>query len=168
MQDKGITQSLGEKTKLPSEQDVHHHVERAASVWKDLEADDDGLVPISKTCSGLGGPAVSKFQIQDFASGQSAAAAAKPKRKPSRSTAAVASENPLLAAARARARSCKEFIEVKKSLEKAKSDATSLLDTVAVKLLGDRDKVESDPSLCLVKSRLNLVACMNVCFCRTF
>lgn len=153
LQDKGVEQSCHDEVRNPSNKDTQIQVEKAASAWKEMEF-DEGLLSVTRSHDSDG---QSKFQLQQantFIGGGPGGGGRGGGR--SNKTSSKKTDTPLVAAARCRARTTKEFLDVTRQLEKAQDCATTLLDVIAPKLLGD-ELAQSDPSLALVRSRLDLV-----------
>ena len=128
-------------------------VEKAQSVWDEFESESGQIKPlISKSgqpvgaCGGSGSGSVSHVP---------SAPKAKAKAKTSAKNRTTA--NAIVVAATLRARTAKDLHEAERNLMKAKSLAESLLDLQAPKLLGSWEEVAKDPTLDLLRNRLELV-----------
>lgn len=122
-------------------------MEKAHSVWAHSMDDDNGFVQVklaNRTGSGLA------------ASGPVTTTDKKPAKTAKGKAAAKSKEiNPMVYAATKRAKSTREFTDVERYLERAKTTAKTLLETTAPKLLGD--DLMNDTTLDLVRSRFAMV-----------
>lgn len=130
-----------DEVKNPSEGSTAAQVEKASSVFASLEAEED-LVPISS------GGGRKLFAGTGTVSTPASKAKAKPKAK---------SMQPVVYAAKQRAKTTKDFMEAERCLQKAQEVGVKVLREIAPKVLPDPGDVEQDPSLQLLKARLQLV-----------
>lgn len=143
-----MKQSVEEAIKNPSEAAVATQVEKAAKAWQELEP-EESLIPHmsfsrshrSSNPTGSGGRGSSRQPA--------------PKTRPKAS--AKSKVQPIIYAAKQRAKTAKDFADVERALTKSKEVAQKVLVDVAPKLLGDTVTVESDSSLQLLRSRLEMV-----------
>lgn len=123
-------------------------MEKAHSVWAQSLEDDNGFVQVNlpnRTGPGMG-----------LATSGSGPVTALPKiRAKSKATAKSKEINPMVYAATKRAKSTREFADVERFLEKAKTTAKTLLEITAPKLLGE--DIMTDTTLDLVRSRCTMV-----------
>ena len=141
---------MTEETRNPSESGIAVQQEKAAKVFQDLE-DEDGLIPcLALNAQGHGhGTRASAAPKRGSASSSGAAA---PKAK-----ATARNQQPLIYAAKQRAKTTKDFAECEKSLTRASELGERILTDIAPNVLGDDVVVAEDPSLQLLISRLELV-----------
>ncbi len=142
---------MTEETKNPSESGIAVQQEKAAKVFQDLE-DEDGLIPclaLNAPRHGHGTRATSAAPKRGAASSSGAAA---PKAK-----ATARNQQPLIYAAKQRAKTTKDFAECEKLLTRARELGEKILTEIAPNVLGDDVAVAEDPTLQLLISRLELV-----------
>ena len=144
-EDKGVRQSLEEGIKNPSEAAIATQVEKAAKAWQELESEESLISQTHSHSHGSSNPTGGHGSSRQPAPKAKGKAAAKSKPK----------IQPIIYAAKQRAKTAKDFADVERALKKAKDVAEKILVEVAPKLLGDT--FESDTSLQLLRSRLELV-----------
>lgn len=134
---------MEEGIKNPSESAVATQVEKAAKAWQELES-EESLIPNMSLSRGSshptgGGRGSSRQQV----------VAPKSKARPKSKV------QPIIYAAKQRAKTAKDFADVERALARAHEVAQKILVEVAPKIIGDT--TESDCSLQLLRSRLELV-----------
>lgn len=141
---------MTEETRNPSESGIAVQQEKAAKVFEDLE-DEDGLIPsLAINPQGHGSKTSSGHQKRGSATASSAKGTEKSK-------AASRNQQPLIYAAKQRAKTTKDFAECERLLTRAREMGDRILTEIAPSVLGDDVAVAEDPSLQLLISRLELV-----------
>ena len=147
-----MKQECYDESRAPSAREIQKQSELAASAFAELEV-EDSLVPLSAvaTTSSIGVGAV-RSSGGPTGSGNVGQAQAKGKSKKGK-----AIENPLVEACTCRAQTAKLFIEVGKLLQKAVETGEKVLTVNALEVhRGNQGAVDADPSLALLRSRLEL------------
>ena len=142
-----MRQDCVDEVKNPSESHFGIQQEKASSLWAGIEA-EESLVPMANApvaTLGFG-------KVKAKGSGDKVTVTPSSKGKSGKNPA------PLVWAAKQKAKTAKDFAETERVLERARELARKILDEVAPKVIPDPEDLAQDPSLELLRSRLNLVS----------
>ena len=144
-----MRQECVDEVKNPSESHFGIQQEKASSLWTGIEA-EESLVPMANAPVATLG--FGKVKAKAKGSGDKVVVTPSSKGKPGKTTA------PLVWAAKQKAKTAKDFAETERVLERAHESARRILDEVAPKVIPNPEDLAQDPSLELLRSRLNLVS----------
>lgn len=149
VQEKAVRQECTDEHAAPSEKVVQMQRSSAVNVWGALQ-DDEDLLSLSELPS-LPSTACSGGSVKSRNS--------KNGKTPTTTTSTSKStkaKNPVAEAASQRAKTMKEWKSCEANLQKAIQHAETVLNTDAVDVHGSDEKAQGDPSLQLIRDRLNL------------
>lgn len=149
-EDHGVSHQGVDEKSNPSEKVITMQKESAATALAELDDDDAGLLKM-KLLSSRG--------IHSLSSGDgSRASQPQPKAKAKARTGTGGGKSAIVVAANQRAKTVKDLKSLEVSLKKAKVTAEKVLNEIALDVhAGDQAQVEMDPSLDLLRSRLDLL-----------
>ena len=155
-----MRQDCTQEQKNPSEQAISDQVEVAATIWKDCGIEsEDSLVP--QSIRGQTSTATSSkdqsHQPTGRSAGKSTGKGKKGGRGGGRGSAAATAAQLLCFAAKQRAKTAKDFSETERLLQRALTVGEKIVKETAPRILTESEDPENDPSLALLKSRIELV-----------
>lgn len=150
-QDRAVRQECSSDVQNPSERDMANQLNQASAIFAEFDEETSLLPSLMQVPTPQGVHALQSLQSCGGSSSNANATEDANKRKPKQSS------NPLVEAAKFRARTARDFMEVEKLLKKSQADADKALGVALKAHDNNHDAVDADVSLDLLRSRLDLV-----------